>query len=240
VGGLPAGLIDVREIGEILRHHPRERAVLLLTFVGTLVDLEKGLFLGIVTSLIFYLYRTSQPAIDERVPPRAELGNPRRKFTDTDAANPGCPQLAILRVRGSLYFGAIEHVRDRLQAVDAADPRRKWLMLLMQGVNFIDHAGAHLLQHEARRRRAFGGGLMLVTLQPAAKRALESSGYVAEHGPQHLVAHKGDALRTVYPLLDSEICRACRVRIFEECQSALPNGEDRQASLRSTADHVVA
>jgi SulP family sulfate permease len=221
------GLISFGEIGEILRRHPRERIVLLLTFVGTLIDLEKGLFLGIVASLFFYLYRTSQPAIEERVPPRAELGNPRRKFVGADGDNPGCPQMAILRVRGSLYFGAVEHVRHELHAIDETQPRRKWLMLLMQGVNFLDHAGAHLLQHEARRRRTLGGGLMLVTVQPDVKRMLERSGCLDEVGPGRIVFSKGEALRTVYPLLDSSTCRTCTLRIFEECQRALPNGEAR-------------
>jgi SulP family sulfate permease len=223
------GLIDVREIGEIVRRYPRERIVLLLTFFGTLIDLEKGLFLGIVVSLLFYLYRTSQPAIDERVPPRAELGNPRRKFVAADADNPGCPQLAILRLRGSLYFGAVEHVGEQLHRVDELEPRRRWLMLMMQGVNFLDHAGAHLLRHEARRRRALGGGVMLVTVQPEVQRMLERSGYVAEEGRERIVFSKGEALRTLYPLLDSGICRGCAARIFEECQHALPNGEPRAA-----------
>jgi SulP family sulfate permease len=224
-----AGLIDVRGIADIVRHHPRERIVLLLTFVGTLIDLEKGLFLGIVVSLLFYLYRTSQPTIDERVPPRGELGNPRRKFVAADVDNPGCPQLAILRVRGSLYFGAAEHVGEQLHRVDEIEPRRRWLMLMMQGVNFLDHAGVHLLQHEARRRRAMGGGVMLVTVQPGVRETLERVGYIAEEGGDRIVFSKGDALRTLYPLLDSGICRDCRLRIFEECQQALPNGEARAA-----------
>jgi len=221
------GLISVREIGDILRRQPRERIVLLLTFLGTLIDLEKGLFLGIVASLLFYLYRTSQPAIDERVPPRAELGNPRRKFVAVDADNPGCPQLAILRVRGSLYFGAVEHVGEQLYRVDAAAPHRKWLMLMMQGVNFADQAGVQLLQHEARRRRLLGGGVMLVTVQPGVRASLQRAGYIAEEGEDRIVFSKGEALRTVYPLLDAGICRDCTVRVFEECQRALPDGAPR-------------
>jgi len=220
------GLIDFGQIAEALRY-PNERWVLLLTFFGTLVDLEKGLFLGMVASLVFYLYRTSQPAIQERVPPRGELGNPRRKFVDADAGNPGCPQLAILRLQGSLYFGAVEHVRHHLHQVDETDPHRKWLLLLVQGVNFVDLAGVHLLQHEAQRRRTLGGGLVLITVQPGARRMLERAGYLASEGNQGAFAHKGEALRSVYPRLDSEICRRCTVRLFEECQQALPNGEPR-------------
>jgi hypothetical protein len=43
-------------------------------------------------------------------------------------------------------------------------------------------------------------------------------------GAQRLIAHKGDALRAAYPLLDSAICRGCARRVFEECRRALPDG----------------
>lgn len=221
------GLIDWHQIGQILRRHPRERIVLLATWIGVLVDLEKGLFVGIVISLLFYLYRTSQPAIEERAPPRAELGNPRRKMVAVGAAVPACPQLAMLRVRGSIYFGAVEHVREQMQRIDETDPQRRWLLLLAQGVNFVDLAGAQLLADEAQRRRALGGGLVVVGAQPATRHMLERSEAVAAIGADRLIAHKGDALRQVYPLLDSALCRRCTLRVFDECQTALPDGTPR-------------
>jgi sulfate permease, SulP family len=221
------GLIDWAHIGQILRRHPRERIVLLVTWVGVLVDLEKGLFAGVTVSLLFYLYRTSQPAIEERVPPRAELGNPRRKFAMADANAPACPQLAMLRLRGSIYFGAVEHVREQFHRIDAADPQRKWLMLLAQGMNFVDLAGAQLLAEEARRRQLLGGGLIVVGVQPAVQEMLARSKAIDAIGTDRLFAHKGDALRATYALLDSEVCRRCSLRIFNECQHTLPDGTAR-------------
>jgi SulP family sulfate permease len=231
------GLIDFGQLGDILRRHPRERAVLVLTFIGTLVDLEKGLFLGIVSSLVLYLYRTSQPAIEERAPLRSELGNPRRKFVAVGTQAPACPQVAMLRLRGSIYFGAVDHVRQQLQQVDEADPKRKWVLLLAQGINFVDLEGAHWLAHESQRRRALGGGLFLVGAQPAILQALAQSDIADAFGPGRLLAHKGDALRALYPLLDSDVCRGCQVRAFEECQAILPNGEPRTAPTPDQIPH---
>jgi SulP family sulfate permease len=221
------GLIDWHHIGQILRRHPRERIVLLVTWLGVLIDLEKGLFVGIVVSLLFYLYRTSQPAIEERAPPTAGLGDARRKMVAASAADPPCPQLALLRVRGSIYFGAVEHVREALHRIDEADPRRKWLLLVAQGVNFVDLAGAQLLAEEARRRRALGGALFIVGAQPAVQQMLERSDHIADIGVDRLIGHKGDALRAAYPLLDSAVCRNCTKRVFEECHVALPDGTPR-------------
>ncbi|MCU0928166.1 MAG: SulP family inorganic anion transporter [Burkholderiaceae bacterium] len=221
------GLIDWHHIGDIVRRHPRERLVLLVTWIGVLVDLEKGLFAGIVVSLLLYLYRTSQPAVDERAPPPAELGNPRRKMVAAGPDVPPCPQVAMLRLRGSIYFGAVEHVRDQFRRVDAADPKRRWVMLLAQGVNFIDLAGAELLAEEAQRRKALGGGLVIVGAQPAVEHLLRRSGAIDAIGPARLVAHKGEAIRNVYPQLDADVCRACTRRVFFECQARLPNDEPR-------------
>jgi SulP family sulfate permease len=234
------GLVDLREIGDIVRNHAAERIVLALTFFGTLVDLEKGLFLGIIASLLLYLHRTSQPVVQERVPAREGLGDPRRKFVDADDGRPGCPQLAILQVRGSLYFGAVEHVRNQFHRVDEVEPRRRWLMVVAQGINFIDLAGAHLLQHESRRRRAGGGGLALVAVQPQPRQMFERTGLIAEHGAQWVFAHKGDALRAIYPRLDSETCRHCTVRLFEECRLALPSGEPREPPPAAAAGNAAA
>jgi sulfate permease, SulP family len=218
------GLFDWHQIGQILRRHPRERIVLLVTWIGVLIDLEKGLFTGVVVSLLFYLYRTSQPALVERAPPRAELGDPRRKMIAAGPDAPVCPQLAMLRLRGSIYFGAVEHVREGLHAVDESAPQRKWVMLFAQGVNFVDLAGAQMLAEEARRRRAIGGGLFIVNAQPDVQRMLQRSEGIASIGVERLVAHKGDALRSAYALLDSAVCGRCTARVFEECQYQLPDG----------------
>ena len=227
------GLVDFKHIGEIIRRHPRERTILALTFVGTLVDLEKGIFLGILVSLLFYLHRTSHPGIQERSPLRSELGNARRKFADVGTQAPACPQLALLRVQGSIYFGAVEHVGHDLHRVDEIDSKRKWLALLMQGVNFVDLAGAQLLAQEAQRRRRKGGGLILVGVKRAVKEMLTRGGQLDDIGSNRIVAHKGDAIREIYPLLASEVCRCCSLRVFEECQTVLPNGEPRQPSQLS-------
>ena len=137
--------------------------------------------------------------------------------------------MAILRVRGSIYFGAIEHVQAHLQRVDEIDPQRKWLLLVAQGINFVDLAGAHTLAEEAWRRRVLGGGLALVGAQQQLLNMLAQGGELDVIGRERVFAHKGEALRSVYPCLDADICRRCTVRAFHECQAALPNGELRKA-----------
>lgn len=222
------GLIDWHHIGQILRRHPSERVVLLVTLLGVLVDLEKGLLAGVLVSLLFYLYRTSRPAMEEYLPPVPGGGaRPARRQGATGASETGCPQLAMLRLHGSIYFGAVEHVRARMRRVDLAEPRRKWLVLLAQGVNFVDLAGAQLLGEEAQRRQALGGGLAIAGARPVVRGMLERSEALQQIGPEQLLAKPGEAAALIYPRLDSAVCRDCRARVFAECQQRLPDGSPR-------------
>jgi len=134
----------------------------------------------------------------------------------------------MLRIQGSIYFGAVEHVRDHLHAVDEINPQRKTLLLFARGVSFIDLAGAELLGEEARRRRALGGGLYLVGAPSAVQIMLRRTAQLDTLGADHIVVHKHEALHAAYHHLDSEVCRRCSLRVFEECQVTLPNGEVRQ------------
>jgi SulP family sulfate permease len=223
-------LIDFHHIGDIIKRHKLERITLATTFIGTLVDLEKGIFLGILVSLLFYLYRTSRPSIRELAPLAAERDNPRRKFMPTDIDTPTCPQMAILRVEGSIFFGAVEYVQQHFRNVDEADPQKKNLLLTSRAIGFVDLAGAELLAKEAIRRRKLGGGLYMVGVQPDLCEMLRHSGQVDTVGEDQIFRHKGDAIKSIYPRLDSAVCRTCTARIFSECHVALPDGTPRESA----------
>ena len=224
------GLIDFHHMGEIIKRHKRERIVLAITFIGTLIDLEKGIFLGILVSLLFYLYRTSRPSIRELVPLADERDNPLRKFAPIEGPAPTCPQMAILSVEGSIFFGATEYVQQYFRNVDETSPQKKHLLVTSRGIGFVDLAGAELLAKEATRRRKLGGGLYLVGVQPDLCEMLQRSGQVDTVGEEQIFRHKGDALQAIYPRLDSDICRTCTARIFRECHVALPDGTPRESA----------
>ena len=175
-------LIDFHHIGEILKRHNKERIILAITFIGTLVDLEKGIFLGILASLMFYLYRTSQPSIRELVPSYINRLNPQRKLVAVDTDAPACPQLSILRVEGSIFFGAVEHVQQHFRNVDDADPDKKHLLLAARAIGFIDLSGAELFAKEAIRRRKMGGGLYIVGVQPDLCEMMKRAVHYADCG----------------------------------------------------------
>ena len=216
------GLIDATRIRAIFATSRTETAVLAVTFFATLLlDLEFAILMGILASLVVYLNRTSHPTMRSLVPdPR----HPQRKMTEIEDGLPECPQLKILRVEGSIYFGAVSHVAQHFDTLRLHNPGQKHLLLMSKSINFVDMAGAELLAGEARHRRAAGGRLYFYSLRKPVEELLERGGYIADVGRDDIFHGKREAIAGVFARLDRSVCAKCRARIFEECRG-LPEPE---------------
>ncbi len=230
------GLIDFHHIRSILRASKQETAVLLVTFVGTLIDLEKGIVFGILLSLLLYLSRTSRPEMAPVVPDP----DPDSYYFVSAEGRQECPQYKMVRIHGSLFFGAVNHVQGELHKIDERAPEQRHVLLAARGMNFVDIAGAELLVQEARRRRNLGGGLYLYRVQTGVQEALQQGPYLDEIGQENIFPTKSHPIDSIYPRLDSEICRSCTARIFSPCHVALPNGEPRTESSRPTSSRPMS
>jgi SulP family sulfate permease len=213
------GLVDLGHIRHIFRASSYEGIVLFVTFAATLLlELEFAILLGVMLSLVVYLSRTSQPQIVVRVPdPRL----PKRAFS-SDPSLPECPQLRIVRIDGSLFFGAVYHVRDTLRRFRRKWPGQKHLLLIASGINFLDVSGADFLAEEARTRGTGGGRLYLYRVKPAVCEALIRGGHASVVGRENLFVSKTEALGTIFEQLDRDICARCRHRVFKECEALPP------------------
>ena len=216
-------LIDFRHIIAIAKASRAETVILWVTLVGTLINLEKGIFFGVLISLMFYLYRTSRPQVKAVVPDAA----PGSYHYISAEGHKECPQLKMVRVNGSVFFGAVDHVQQALHEIDERNPQQKHALIVASGVNFIDIAGAEMLAQEARRREKLGGGLYFYRVKESVCGTLRKGEYISAIGRDNIFPIKVRPIEAIYPTLDSAICRTCEARIFPECHIALPNGEPR-------------
>lgn len=167
-------------------------------------------------SFVLYLSRTSKPKILVRVPDGRKNN---RKFT-TDPNLPECPQLKLVRVDGSLFFGAINHVTETLRRFEKNHPEQKNLLLLAQGINFVDSTGAEFLDTEAKYRQKLGGKLFLYGAKQAVCEQLRRAGHMETIGEENLFISKTVALSTIYEKhIDKNLCQGCNKRIFMECKN---------------------
>ena len=213
------GLIDFHHIKRILMTSRRESVILITTFFATLfLELEFAIFLGVLLSLVLYLNRTSHPSVLPRVPdPRHVM----RAFT-TDPRLTECPQFKIVRIDGSLFFGAISHVQEQLRAFRQEYPAQKHLLLVASGINFIDMAGADFLAALAKEQRAAGGALYLYDIKKGVCDYFQKGGYLDAIGAENIFDSKDEAIAAIFQRLDRSVCDRCTARIFLECMTLPP------------------
>lgn len=217
------GLFDFRSMRTIVRASRSEAAVLGFTYAATLLmNLEIAILVGVTLSLLIYLHRTSRPQMRTLVPdPRHE----KRRMAPVADGLAECPQVKIMTVEGSIYFGAVDHIESHLDTLREVARDQKHLLLVARNVNFVDVAGAEALVHEARKRASDGGSLCLYGLRQPVESVLRNSGLLAEIGEQNVFRSKADAIAALFARLDRTVCARCKARIFLECASLPPPAE---------------
>ncbi|CAM3380290.1 SulP family inorganic anion transporter [Polaromonas hydrogenivorans] len=226
-------LLDLKRWRQLFALSRTDFGVALATLVATVtIRLEMAILLGMLLSLMSFLYRTSRPAMrtmgfDSRGLDRqfVVIDTPDDPDEPPHQTLPECPQLKLLRMEGEVYFGATQHVADILHALRSQPNPQKHLLVMAKSMNFIDLAGAELWEAELSARRAMGGNLYFHRPRPEVIRMWRKTGFTDVLGPEHQFPDKFTAISHIFSKLDPEICRHCSARIFWECKTA-PGADD--------------
>jgi len=221
-------LIDFGEIKNIFKVSKREITVLATTFLATLfLELEFAIYIGVFLSLIFYLQRTSQPHIAVMAP---DTDTPNNHFVNI-ARKPSlkqCPEIKIVRIDGSLYYGAVDHVASFLKEI-SEECSQRYLLIIANGVNFIDLTGAEFIAKEAKRWRRMNGDIFISGLKRVAQDVMVDGGYRQEIGEDHFFFTKKEAIAAIYEnYIDQSACVACEARLFSECREKARQAEAQE------------
>ena len=207
-------LIDISQIKLLFAADPKEAAIMGVTFLSTIFfKLEFAILFGVILSMMIFLRKTSRPRLIPRVP---DPDSKNRKFTSGLTAQE-CPQLKILRLDDSIYFGSVSHIGELFRLYREHYPDQKRLLLLTKGVNQVDMAGAELLLNEARERRKIDGDFYMYRLKDSASKVLKNGGYLDYIGEHNIFDSKEQAIESVFEYMDKDICATCEHRIFREC-----------------------
>lgn len=229
------GLIDLRRFAWLARVGRADFGVACVTLAGMLcLPFQEAILIGSGLSLLLYLNRTAHPAVRTLLP---DPGMPGRTFTPLEElSEPGaeCPQLKLVRIEGSIYFGAAGHLSRRLHAL-RSHGGQKHLLVMVKSMNFIDLAGGDVWDHELAARRAMGGDLYFHRPRSAVRELWRRTGFGARLGADHVFGSKTDAVAAIHRRLDRGICETCTARIFRECGAVAAGSEAGGASLRSSA-----
>lgn len=211
---IAARMVDWRGIRRVLRTSRSEAVVMAATFAATLVlSLEFAILLGIILSLALYIYQSSMPTVHPVVPDETF-----RHFVERAGA-PQCPQLAVVNIRGALFFGAVAHVEDELLANFERNPGQHFLLLRLHGVSHCDLAGIDTLEGIVRLYRDSGGDVFIVQAREPVRELMRATGFAALLGEDHFLEQENAVDFLFEHVLDPAVCcYECEHRVFAECQ----------------------
>lgn len=197
------GMIDRQGIALALKATRADRIVLLTTFAATLLlDLEKAVFVGVLLSLVLFLRKVSHPLVTRMdtsdSPELQRLPAGRR-----------CPNLAVYSIEGTLFFGAVAELEQRLYEYE--DFGHRAVILHLPQVHWVDATGVHAFQQFLRKCQRRGVALVLSGMKPAVRAVFERSGLTPQLGAENMTETLSDALALCYRRnLKGVVCDGCK------------------------------
>ncbi|MCK5195967.1 MAG: sulfate permease [Desulfobulbaceae bacterium] len=211
-------LFHPKEVFALWKMNRHDGIVAVTVFVIALITKpDYALLIGVMISLMFFLWKTMHPRI-VRVTKDPEL----KMFVNADVyEKPSCPQILQLRSENAIYFAnaeyTIEHLLGRL---DEQTTPTKYLLLDFQAVGFIDITGIDELRVLLDEVKERGAKLAFMGVHLPVKQIFESSGFLKELQPGHLIENRGDAITFLFQHIDHGYCKdVCPYELFHECST---------------------
>jgi len=226
-------LINFKEIHHVVTTSRSETAILFLTLgAGLLIELDFAIYVGVIASLSVFVYETAYPEVAATAP----VDSPQldRKFRDVEAnGQPECPQLVVICITGSLYFGSVENVERAIKKIRDARPKQKNVILYLKSVRKLDLAAGDMLISLIHDIRDNDGEIHIVAGTNDLYRSLDRFHVTQELGLGHLHGSKSAAVSAITRAFERKICKGCLLDVFRECDAL----RDGMLPTRDDPDH---
>ena len=152
-----------------------------------IVGIEQGIVVGAVSSLVLFIYRTSNPhvAIVGRLNKSEIYRNVLRHPVDT------WPEVALVRVDASLYFANTKMLEQTVHKIVSEQQDLRYLVLIGTAVNDIDYSALETLDELAIELAELEIELHFAAIKGPVMDRLKGSGFVNKLGESrfHLTTH---------------------------------------------------
>jgi SulP family sulfate permease len=171
-------------------------AVALVTFVVTLLaapHLDKGIMVGTALSIGLYLYRTMAPRV-------AVLGRYADGTLRDVKVNPHLatsPHVTAIRFDGSLYFANVAHFEDAVLASVAGKSEARYLLVVGDGINYLDSSGEEMLHNLISRLHESGVEAVFSGLKKQILDVIRTTGLYQMIGDDNIFATEEQALAAI-------------------------------------------
>jgi len=198
----------IRQAWKVQRH---DAVVAVVTFVLTMVwapHLDKGIIVGVITSLGLFLYRTMSPRVV------VLSRDPDGTLRDADMRKlQTCRNIAVIRFDGPLYFANTGYFEDKIMERVAFKPELKFVIIDAEGINEVDATGEEMLHNLIGRLQAAGVELIIARAKQQLQDTFERTRLIERLGRDHMFALRTQAFNYAWERLGDNHAETCPLRV---------------------------
>ncbi|RBP83536.1 sulfate permease [Marinomonas rhizomae] len=138
-----AKLISFSDLKKLWQFSKKEAYLLIVTFCTVMLEgMETGLIVGVILSILFFLWHTSHPhiAIVGRVPGTEHYRNVQRFEVETHS------KVLTVRIDENLFFANARVLEEQLQNLVSQNKDIQHLVLMCTAINMIDASALQSLE----------------------------------------------------------------------------------------------
>jgi sulfate permease, SulP family len=189
------GLIDIKEVKYLFSIRRIDGWTLMVTFLSTLlIGVEEGVIIGIVFSLLVFIWRSAHPHI-------VELGylENQKVFKNIKRFPEGktYKETMILRIDASLYFANMEFLENYLCIKVAEKPGIKNIILDFSGVNEMDTVAIHSMEEIINNGKKHGSQFYFSAIKEPIRDLLARAGWEEKYGERIAYLSIEEALKNL-------------------------------------------
>lgn len=204
----------VRHAWKVQRH---DAVVAVVTFLLTIMwapHLDKGIMVGVILSLMLFLYRTMTPrvAVLSRDPDGTLRDAEVRKLQT-------CRNISLIRFDGPLYFANTGYFEDKVLERVALKPDLKFVIIDAEGINEIDATGEEMLHNLIGRLKEAGVELIMARAKKQLWDTFERTNLMEKLGRDHMFALRTQAFNYAWDRLGDNHAETCPLRVPQPVES---------------------
>ena len=190
------GLVNVSGFVHAWRAKWYDGAISIISFVGTLAfapHLDKGIMIGVVLSLLVFLYKSMRPTVVSL----ARADDEALRCVSTHGLKE-CDHVALVRFDGPLFFANSSYLEDKIMEIMRIKKELRHIILVSNGINDIDASGEETLSLLIDRIRSAGVEISLSGVNEAVMAVLRRTHLPEKIGENHLFATMERAIDAVH------------------------------------------
>jgi SulP family sulfate permease len=218
------GLVDLRAFLHIWAVHHADGVVAVITFILTLAvapHLDQAIVVGVLLSLGLFLYRTMEPRVVALArDPDGTLRDAKLHGLKT------CPNIAVVRFDGSLYFANTSYFEDIVLHKLADKPELKFVIVDAEGINQLDATGEEMLIQLTERLERNGIELLFARVKNQILDVLRHARYLERFGEARFFRRTEHALEYVWSKLEQGHKETCPLHLAMPATETIGSGSN--------------